>query len=371
MTNFITTTSKFLGRLDALRDAIKHKIADQFGLKDPICIMPYRGYGTPEQLYLKGRVLQDEGIKIREENAPVWKNLLNMHRRFESDEIPAARLEVWFDNQQQEVVANREGYFEVDLKLQKQLQEDSHGDRLPNRHLWEEVHLKLLDPQPDPSNPVNATGEVMIVTDCAQFGVISDIDDTIMPTAATDLLKMIRIAYLGNEHTRHPFPGVPEFYHALQKGQKGDEGNPIFYVSSSAWNMYDLFVKFMDCSDVPAGPILLRDIELSPDNLLSFEHEEHKMEQIQPILQRFPELPFILIGDTGQKDAEIYHQIVQENPDRVLGIYLRNVTPEKKKRLQEVEAIAQAVRQLNREFIVFSDTQTAIEHATQQGWITG
>jgi phosphatidate phosphatase APP1 len=72
--------------------------------------MPYRGYGTTEQLYLKGRVLQDEGITHGSETTPIWKNLLNMYRRFESDEIPGARVWASYREQQQEVVADDEGF---------------------------------------------------------------------------------------------------------------------------------------------------------------------------------------------------------------------------------------------------------------------
>jgi phosphatidate phosphatase APP1 len=360
MSNWLQFVSTAMNRLNTSWDSVKQRVAEQFGAEDPIRIMPYRGYGTPKQLYLKGRVLQDQGIKLREENASVWENLRNTYRRFESDEIPQARLHVQFQEQHHEVISDKEGFFEVKITLPEELD----GDRL-----WQKVSLELVEPKSEDSGPIRAEGEIIIVSDTAQFGVISDIDDTVIKTAATDLLKMIRIAYLGNEYTRRAFPGVPEFYNALQQGQAGNEGNPIFYVSSSAWNMYDLFVKFMDWNHVPAGPILLRDIELSPANLLAFEHQSHKMEQIKPILQEYPHLPFILIGDSGQKDAEIYQQLVHDYPNRILGIYLRDVTPKSDKRKTELAAIAEDVRQANCEFVVFSDTAVAAKHAVQKGWI--
>lgn len=184
---------------------------------------------------------------------------------------------------------------------------------------------------------------------------------------ANDLFKMIRIAYFGNERSRRLFDGVASFYHSLQQGVGKGEGNPIFYVSSSAWNMYDLFDKFMELNDIPAGPILLRDIELSPENLLSFDHKSHKREQIDPVFRRFPDLPFILIGDSGQKDVEIYSQIVQDSPDRILGIYIRDVLPENEERKQEIEAIAQTIRTAGVEFTLFSETYSAVKHAAKQG----
>ena len=180
---------------------------------------------------------------------------------------------------------------------------------------------------------------------------------------------MIRIAYMGNAHSRKPFLGVEPFYKALQQGQEQSEGNPIFYVSSSPWNMYDLFDKFMSLNNIPNGPILLRDIELSPDNLTSFSHEGHKKEQIEPIFQRFPELPFILIGDSGQKDPEIYQQLTQAYPDRVLAVYIRDAVPNDDARREELDAIAQNIRDADVEFILFSETSTAARHAAAQGWM--
>ncbi len=329
-------------------------------MQDPLRILPYRGYGTSNWIYLKGRVLQAEGIAPRAEDAGILKNLLNMYRRFETDEVPEAKVQICVGDRQQEIVANKEGSFEIELTTESPRSADS---------LWQTVNLKLLNPVPPKHSPVTATGKIITVSETAKFGVISDIDDTIVYTAANNLFKMIRIAYFGNEHSRRLFDGVASFYQSLQKGAGKGNGNPIFYVSSSAWNMYDLFDKFMELNDIPAGPILLRDIELSPENLLSFDHKSHKREQIDPVFRRFPTLPFMLIGDSGQKDAEIYSQIVQDYPDRILGIYIRDVLPENEERKQEIEAIAQTVRTAGVEFMLFSETASAAEHAKKQGWI--
>ncbi|NEP15344.1 MAG: DUF2183 domain-containing protein [Leptolyngbya sp. SIO4C1] len=358
MTNWIEAISKVMGQINAVWDKAKRQVLGQLGLQDPLKILPYRGYGSREQLYLKGRVLQKEGIESLSAKAPVWKNLQNMYRRFESDEIPQAKLQACVAESQQTATANAEGFFEVELKPSLSA---------TDAPLWQSVDLRLLDPPARKSSAVTATGTAIVVSETAQFGVISDIDDTVVYTGATELLKMIRIAYLGNEHSRRAFAGVAPFYQALQQAEQA--GNPIFYISSSPWNMYDLFEKFMDLNQIPAGPILLRDIELSPANLLSFEHQAHKREQIDPILQRFSQLPFILIGDSGQQDAEIYAQMVQDYPGRILGIYIRNVTSDDAARQQQLATIAQQVRANQVEFELFPETVAAAKHAAAQGWI--
>ena len=360
MADWIGVVSNAMNRVNTYWDEAKYQVEKALGIRDPLKIMPYRGYGTPEWIYLKGRVLESEGIAPRAKEDGVLKNALNMYRRFETDEIPHAKVKIRIGDQQQVLEANQEGFFETELTMQSPLEADS---------LWQTVDQELLAPSPPKKSSVTATGEVIIVSESAKFGVISDIDDTIVYTAANDLFKMIRIAYLGNEHSRRLFEGVDSFYKALQQG-KGSEGNPIFYVSSSPWNMYDLFDKFMNINDVPNGPILLRDIELSPDNLLSFNHQGHKREQIDPIFQRFPNLPFILIGDSGQKDAEIYSRMIEDYPGRILAIYIRDALPENKARKKEIEAIAQTVRTAGVEFLLFSETSSAARHAADQGWIT-
>ena len=132
---------------------------------------------------------------------------------------------------------------------------------------------------------------------------------------------------LGNARTRLPFPGVAGFYRALRDGATGDENNPIFYVSSSPWNLYDVISEFMDLQEIPRGPILLRDWDYQPRiALVAIRHFDHKGVAIRNIMQMYPELPFILIGDTSQHDPEIYRQFVEEFPGRIPAIYIRDVT---------------------------------------------
>ena len=70
---------------------------------------------------------------------------------------------------------------------------------------------------------------------------------------------MAKLTLLHNAHTRLPFEGVAGFYQALQRGRDGEAYNPVFYVSNSPWNLYDLLEDFLDVHGIPRGPLLLRD----------------------------------------------------------------------------------------------------------------
>lgn len=344
-------------------DTFRYSVLKRFTRENQIIIVPYRGYGTTECLYLRGRVLQDAGITPARETDSVWRNLLNMYRRFESDEVPGARLMARFQETTEEVVTDNEGYFDVEL---------TPAQPPASTKLWHQVGLTLIDPPqrgPNSAMPVNAAGHVLIPPANAQFGIISDIDDTVVKSQATDLLRMLRIVFLGNAFTRLPFKGVAAFYRALQTGTDDALINPIFYVSSSPWNLYDLLQELFKLRDIPLGPIALRDYGISRHELLPIEHHGHKLTAIRRILEMYPDLSFILIGDSGQKDPEIYRDIVNDYPDRILAVYIRNVHPDPS-RVDAVNKLATEVAEAGSVLVLTDDTLMAARHAAERDWVT-
>ena len=224
---------------------------------------------------------------------------------------------------------------------------------------------KLLEPLRGSTPPEIDTLPVAVPRENAQFGIISDMDDTgcCKPAQRTPSAWRKRCSS-GNARTRVPFEGVSAFYDALQHEQ-----NPIFYVSSSPWNLYDLLIEFLEVNDIPVGPIMLRDWGISPTELLPTSHSGHKREAIDQILETYPDLPFILIGDSGQEDPEIYKSVVHDYPGRILGVYIRSVH-EEEARGEKIQALAQEVKKAGSHLVLAKDTLEAAEHAAGQGWIS-
>jgi len=347
--NLLSAANAAEQRFDRLRFRAKRRL----GLLDPFEILPYRGYGTQRELFLKGRILEERGITRSGQYATVWDNLRNMARRFASDEVPGAHVRASFKGHEVETRADEEGFFDVRLELAGPLT-DPAG--------WQPVELELLHPPSPGGGPVRSTGQVLVPAD-AQFAVVSDIDDTVVRSSATNVLKMAWIVLLNNAHTRLPFEGVNAFYEALQRGAEGRDLNPIFYVSSSPWNIYDMLEDFLNVHGVPTGPLFLKD--WSP--FVLGKHRAHKLGNIRRLLRTYPDLPFVLIGDSGEEDPEIYLQTVREHPGRIHAIYIRDVTSAE--RDTEVQAIAREVRSLGTEMKPVTDTAAAAEHAASIGLI--
>ena len=169
-------------------------------------------------------MLEDKGTITANQTDGRRRNLINLYKRFDTDEVANARIRARFRNVEAEVVSDDEGYFFLELNASEPTGDDS---------LFREIELELIDPAGEDGQNARAVGQVQIPPATAKFGVISDIDDTILYSNVTNKLKMLLIVAFMNEHTRVPFKGVAAFYRALRRGAGGVENNPIFYVSSS------------------------------------------------------------------------------------------------------------------------------------------
>jgi phosphatidate phosphatase APP1 len=342
-------------------DRLKYRLYYALGGPGPVKVVPYRGCGTRRRVYMKGRVLEERGVGPPTDNDSLWENLVNMYKRMNSYEIPHARVRVRVAGLDRELVADEEGHFELEAEFGRPLSIDG---------IWQPVELELLEPRSkEQPVPVRAQGEVLVPPPSAEFGVISDIDDTVLQTDATSLLRMARTVFLGNARTRMPFAGAAALYRALHAGRSGNARNPLFYVSNSPWNLYDLLSEFFQLNDIPIGPVLfLRNWGVTEDELLPTQQQEYKLRHIRRILDLYPELPFILIGDSGEEDPEVYHHVTQEYPDRVLAIYIRNVSQEPG-RPAAIRALTQDVRAAGSTLVLSPDSVTMARHAAAQGWI--
>jgi phosphatidate phosphatase APP1 len=336
-------------------DQLRQKLGDRLGSGRPIYIQPYRWYGSATELALRGRVLRENGLRTADDDDTWWDNLLNSYRRFNSNEVPYAKLMTAVAGEMVRFSADDEGYFDLSLPAS------------PASSGWQTVTVLLDSDDAAQPEPISADVPILVPAPSAQFGVISDIDDTVVRSFANEWLKVARVTFLHNARLRLPFPGVAAFYRALQQGTADGVTNPIFYVSSSPWNLYDLLSDFMAHQQIPAGPLCLRDVGIDNDKFISSGHHEHKWEQITGILDTYPHMRFILIGDSGQEDPEIYEEVVRHYPDRIAAIYIRDVSLEA--RQAEVRALAAALRPQQVEMRLVADSLTAARHAAASGFI--
>lgn len=334
-------------------DMARFRLKRRMGWLGPVQIVPFLGYGNGSMTTFSGRVLEEKDLGDPHEEAPWWENLRAMYHRIESDEIPYVRVKADFNGERCEMRTDDEGYFVFDLAT---------APPPVNASGWFDVHFQLAEQVHPSQAPVTARGQVLIPPVDMDFAVISDIDDTIVKTYVTDFFRMMRVLFLNNARTRVPFEGVSAFYSALKRGPEGVSDNPIFYVSSSSWNIYDLLLAFLDVHRIPRGPLLLRDLGLDQTKFVKSGHQ-HKLDKIERIFKFYPHTRFILIGDSGQQDPTLYYEAIQRHPGRVIAAYIRDVHPLNRAKVSRIASDAKA---LGTEMLLVRDTEEAAQHAAQR-----
>ncbi len=280
----------------------------------PTIIEVYRGYASPHRTYLRGRVRKQYSVHV-DANESMLNTLWDNIRRFASLEVPNVPLEVLFAEQEFNIKTDREGFLTVDLPS---------GPMLADEASWRDVHIAA----PQHPNIQGGKGEIYLPSSEATFGVITDVDDTILLSETYDWFKVIRHSLFRNPLGRRPLLGMSEWIRAFHKKNETHE-NPIFYLSKSPRNYFSYLKQFLQLQQFPQGPLLLRDFGRKGDD---DEIGGYKEGEIRRILNAYPNLPFVLIGDIAGKDVSIYHTIEMEFPGRILAIYIRDVAAQRKRK---------------------------------------
>lgn len=272
-------------------------------------IEPYTGYGTPRRVRLLGRTLLACPTATRGRPDPV--------RRPEYDPMRAVRgwrnfiaaaavktpVTLELDGQRIELRSDRGGYIDatVDVSLE------------PG---WHEATLVTGD-------GYAAVCPVQVIGDDVRLGVVSDIDDTVMVTTLPRPLIAAWNAFVAHESARRVVPGMPVLYAEI--GHR-TPGTPVVYLSTGAWNVAPALRRFLAAHGFPAGPLLLTDWGPNTTGLFR-SGREHKITQLRQLVSMFPDIRWLLIGDDGQHDPEIYAELAREHPGNVHAIVLRELTP--------------------------------------------
>ncbi len=256
---------------------------------------PYRGFATPRSLIVRGRVLTALRRTAPEPEHGKWTNLRQMVSLFLTNEVAGVQVTV-----PEKLVTGKsdaEGY----LWLEVPRQGFEPG--------WREIAVEIA------GRPESRRGfPVLIPSSDARFGVISDIDDTMIETGSYSLVRNLWTTFTGSTLTRHVYPDAVTLMKRLHDGV-----NPVYYVSSSPWNLHHFLVRIFTQAGLTAGPMFLRDLGLGS----TAGHRDHKSEAIDAILSSNPDLPFVLLGDTGQKDAFVYRDAIARHPGRIAMVILR------------------------------------------------
>ncbi|MCS5718702.1 DUF2183 domain-containing protein [Herbiconiux sp. CPCC 205763] len=290
-------------RIDDTIHAVRMKWARRRGHLPTV--IPYTGYGSTTRIRVLGRVL------LTKQPKPGSRAARKMHRREERvrgwrsfTSVPVGDVDVTIEVEGivRTVRADRGGVVDtaVDVELD------------PGWH--------TITMQTEGSDAVQAP--IYIVAPDSDFGVVCDIDDTVMVTALPRPFLAFWNTFVLDEHARIPTPGMAVF---LERMMAEHPGAPVIYLSTGAWNVAPTLSRFLSRNLYPRGPLLLTDWGPTHDRFFR-SGREHKETNLRRLAVEFPDIRWVLIGDDGQHDEEIYGEFALDHPDHVRAIAIRQLS---------------------------------------------
>jgi phosphatidate phosphatase APP1 len=319
--------------------------------RPPYRVVGHRGYAAASQALVLARAHSQQAIAPADAAHSPWANLRATLARLTHDPLPHARVRATLAGRTHDLVSDDEGFIHAWLPLDAPL--------APG--VWHDVTF-VLD-RPGAAEAV--TARVLAPSARAVFGVVSDLDDTVLQSEVGRFVHAARLVLFENARTRLPFPGVAALYRALAAGAGGDDGNPVFYLSSSPWNLYDVIADFLDARGLPTGPILLRDWDLSRELART---APFKLARIDELFAAYPGLPFVLVGDSAQADPEVYADVAARHPGRVRAVYIRDVSRSVERR-GAIARLAATLETTGTPLVLTDDTLAVARDAAARGLI--
>jgi phosphatidate phosphatase APP1 len=264
-------------------------------------VLPHPGYGGPGFVRVFARVVYaPAGTRPPATDAALqrrgWRNFFTA----EALDVPVT---VTVGGERYAAQTDRSGNLDV---------------RLPNPGLgpgWHEVTVAAESSETVPAR-------VLVVDEAVDFGIVSDIDDTVLRTLLPRPLLAAYHTFVVQEQARMPVPGMADLYAELLAAHPGA---PTIYLSTGAWNTADTLRRFLARHQFPDGPLLLTD--WGPTNTGWFRSgQEHKRGSLRGLVDDFPRIRWLLVGDDGQHDPAIYGEFAREHPERVRAVAIRELS---------------------------------------------
>jgi len=314
----------------------------------------YRGYANMSQIVIFGHVTKGKDPDAYTLDGKNLKFALTIIKLFTVKTIKNARVRLNFKDEAIETRTLSDGYFQFTIPYTDHLESGWHNFRVTAFY-----HDQVLAREGEFIKPYPG-----------QYGFISDIDDTFLISHSDNFLKKLYVLLTQNINKRKIFEDVVAHYQLLSNmGKTGDkETNAFFYVSSSEWNLYNFIVDFTRQHGLPKAVLKLKDIKSGIGDFLftGGGSHDHKFQKIKHLLEFYPELHFVLLGDDSQKDPDIYLKITSMFPANVLAVYIRQTGGHKK---DSTTAALSHMDSLGVHTLYFKESKAAMAHSKSLGLV--
>jgi len=263
-------------------------------------------YGNRHQLIVEGRLLEQRTLKEEDLNDGFWRNGWRKLKQLVNNEIKNSPIVLRVAKEQFERHSDDEGYFEFHIEVKTNLEDqETIALELTERNSSQSCQLTLLSPS-------------------LKVGIISDFDDTLVVSNVTNKIMLIYNLLFENYKQRNEVKGMVEKIKTILAQNPSTRSVPFFVITGSPKQLYKSINRFLDHHDFPPRTLITKKIHgKNADSL--FHQEAYKYQEIEQIILLYPHIRWVLFGDSGEKDREIYTAIAKQYPEHIEAIYIRDV----------------------------------------------
>lgn len=309
----------------------------------------YRSYANEQKIVVSGHLLKKEAPQLYE-SGNRWRHALSVIQMFQVKTIPDATITFKFRDLNVTTKTMNDGRFRITIPYHFELTSGWHTFKIHAARHNEEItgNGEFVKPYP------------------GEYGVISDIDDTFLVSHSGNILKKLYVMLTKNVNKRKVFKDAVAHYRLLNNlgRQDNDTNNAFFYVSSSEWNLYNFITRFTKIHEFPKAVLELKDIKTGIADFLfsGGGNHHHKFYKVKDLVEFYPELRFVLLGDDSQKDAFIYQDICNVFPLNISTVYIRQTGSHKKATVQKV---LDNLQSLGIKVCYFKNSHEAMQHTLE------
>lgn len=295
-----SSSGRKLHRAARVEDAVHARIERRVSEKGWVpAITGYTGYGTPGWARVMARVLMTRPDPRKDRPAELvrgWRSFVTVPR-------VGAEVVLRAGGGEQHVTTDRSGYIDVVFDC----------DLEPG---WREVVLSTEGGE-------DVAAPILVVDPEATTGLVSDVDDTVMVTTLPRAVLAAWNTFVLNEHARRPVPGMAVLF---ERWSNANTKAPVIYLSTGAWNVAPTLTRFLSRHLYPRGPLLLTDWGPTREGWFR-SGRLHKRASLERLVREFPKIRWLLVGDDGQHDPDIYSNFARSHRNEVSGVVIRHLSP--------------------------------------------
>ncbi len=269
-------------------------------------IQVYNAYGNSHKVIIEGRMVYKKNYNQPLEDDTLFHNMWRKIKQLTSNEIKNEKIIAYIGNEICSTIGDDEGYFEFDIKRDQELYTG-----------YNSISLQIEN------NPNTLNIKAKIISDEA-IGIISDFDDTVIISDVTNKFKLINNLLLKNYKQRKVVPTMVERFQKILAQNSPNIPSTLFFVTGSPKQLFNSIERFLNYHHFPKHTLITKQIHgLEMDPLLN--QFKYKVERIEELFRLYPKMQWIMFGDSGEKDKEVYEYLFKKYPLKIKSYYIRDI----------------------------------------------